>query len=470
MPRAFRNSPFVDFFSCLKVNFMVYYTLMKKNQMLMTSGSIWKQMLLFAFPVFLGNLFQQLYNTADSLIVGNFLGSSSLAAVTSCGELIFLMTGLFQGIAVGAGVVIAHYFGAKDTKNMQNAIHTLVAYGLIFGAFLTVFGYFFAPTILRWMGTPKNVISLSSTYLQIYFLGTLGMIMYNVCVGILQSVGDSKHPLYFLIASSVVNVILDLFFVAVLHMNVEGAALATILSQFLSAILCLYLLLTTQESHQIHISKIKIHADMGKEILKMGIPTGVQNCIISISNVVVQSNINTFGSLAMAGIGTYQKIEGFAFLPITSFMMALTTFVSQNRGAKEYERARKGARFGLTCTVLLAEGIGLLIAVFAQPLMRCFNQNPQVIQYGVNRAHYATILFFLLAYSHGVSAVLRGVGKSMVPMVVMLVCWCFVRVTLLTALNIMFHNILFVYLIYPFTWTLSSIVFFLYYRKINWQN
>ena len=392
---------------------------MKKNQMLMTSGTIWKQMLLFAFPVFLGNLFQQLYNTADSLIVGNYLGSSSLAAVTSCGELIFLLTSLFQGISVGAGVVIARYFGANDKERMQNAIHTLMAFGLIFGIGLTVFGYLLAPVLLGWMSTPKNVIHLSTVYLQIYFLGSLGMILYNSCVGIMQSVGDSKHPLYFLIVSSCVNVVLDIIFVAGLHMNVEGAALATILSQFLSAALCLYLLIRTNESHQVHLSEIRIHADVGKEILEMGIPTGIQNSLISISNVVVQSNINSFGSLAMAGIGTYTKIEGFAFLPITSFMMALTTFVSQNRGAKEYKRARKGAHFGLVCSVSLAETIGLLIALFATPLMRLFVDDPKVIQYGVERAHYATILFFLLAYSHGVSAVLRGVGKSVIPMVVM---------------------------------------------------
>ena len=214
---------------------------MKKNQMLMTSGTIWKQMLLFAFPVFLGNLFQQLYNTADSLIVGNYLGSSSLAAVTSCGELIFLLTSLFQGISVGAGVVIARYFGANEKERMQNAIHTLMAYGLIFGIGLTIFGYLLAPVLLKWMSTPKNVIHLSTAYLQIYFLGSLGMVLYNSCVGIMQSVGDSKHPLYFLIASSCVNVVLDIVFVAGLHMNVEGAALATILSQFLSAILFCFL-------------------------------------------------------------------------------------------------------------------------------------------------------------------------------------------------------------------------------------
>lgn len=366
-------------------------------------------------------------------------------------------------------MVIARYFGANDKERMQNAIHTLMAFGLIFGIGLTVFGYLLAPVLLGWMSTPKNVIHLSTVYLQIYFLGSLGMILYNSCVGIMQLVGDSKHPLYFLIVSSCVNVVLDIIFVAGLHMNVEGAALATILSQFLSAALCLYLLIRTNESHQVHLSEIRIHADVGKEILEMGIPTGIQNSLISISNVVVQSNINSFGSLAMAGIGTYTKIEGFAFLPITSFMMALTTFVSQNRGAKEYKRARKGAHFGLVCSVSLAETIGLLIALFATPLMRLFVDNPKVIQYGVERAHYATILFFLLAYSHGVSAVLRGVGKSVIPMVVMLVCWCLVRVTLLTMLNMLFHNIVFVYLVYPFTWSLSSIVFFLYYRKINWK-
>ena len=224
------------------------------------------------------------------------------------------------------------------------------------------------------------MIHLSTVYLQIYFLGSLGMILYNSCVGIMQSVGDSKHPLYFLIVSSCVNVVLDIIFVAGLHMNVEGAALATILSQFLSAALCLYLLIRTNESHQVHLSEIRIHADVGKEILEMGIPTGIQNSLISISNVVVQSNINSFGSLAMAGIGTYTKIEGFAFLPITSFMMALTTFVSQNRGAKEYKRARKGAHFGLVCSVSLAETIGLLIALFATPLMRLFVDDPKVIQ------------------------------------------------------------------------------------------
>ena len=443
---------------------------MKENTQLMTVGDYKKKIILFTIPLFIGNLFQQMYNTADSLIVGNFLGPQALAAVSGVSSLTFLFVGFFQGFSTGAGVVIARYFGANEKERMQNAIHTLMAYGLIFGIGLTIFGYLLAPVLLKWMSTPKNVIHLSTAYLQIYFLGSLGMVLYNSCVGIMQSVGDSKHPLYFLIASSCVNVVLDIVFVAGLHMNVEGAALATILSQFLSAILCLRLLITTNESHRVYLSKIRIHGDVGKEILEMGIPTGVQNSLISISNVVVQSNINTFGSLAMAGIGTYTKIEGFAFLPITSFMMALTTFVSQNRGAKEYERARKGARFGLVCSVSLAEIIGILIILFATPLMRLFVDDPQVIEYGVQRAHYATILFFMLAYSHGVSAVLRGVGKSIVPMVVMLVCWCLVRVTLLTTLNMMFHNIIFVYMIYPFTWTLSSIVFFLYYRKINWQD
>ena len=299
----------------------------------MTSGSIPKQMVFFALPILLGNLFQQLYNTVDSLIVGNFLGSQALAAVSSSGNIIFLMIGFFNGVAIGAGVVISRYFGAREIERMQNAIHTTVAFGLIVSFIMTLIGVFFTPTLLRWMGTPDSVMAASVTYFKIYFLGSFGSIMYNFFVGILQAVGDSKHSLYYLIVSSVVNIVLDLFFIAVLKMGVGSAALATIISQYISAGLCLYLLLTTKGTHRIVPSKVKIHKELLGEILKYGLPSGFQNSIIGLANVVVQSNINSFGDMAMAGCGAYSKIEGFAFLPITSFTMALTTFVGQNLGA-----------------------------------------------------------------------------------------------------------------------------------------
>lgn len=304
----------------------------------MTSGSIPKQMVFFALPILLGNLFQQLYNTVDSLIVGNFLGSQALAAVSSSGNIIFLMIGFFNGVAIGAGVVISRYFGAREIERMQNAIHTTVAFGLIVSFIMTLIGVFFTPTLLRWMGTPDSVMAASVTYFKIYFLGSFGSIMYNFFVGILQAVGDSKHSLYYLIVSSVVNIVLDLFFIAVLKMGVGSAALATIISQYISAGLCLYLLLTTKGTHRIVPSKVKIHKELLGEILKYGLPSGFQNSIIGLANVVVQSNINSFGDMAMAGCGAYSKIEGFAFLPITSFTMALTTFVGQNLGARQYDR------------------------------------------------------------------------------------------------------------------------------------
>lgn len=434
----------------------------------MTSGSIPKQMVFFALPILLGNLFQQLYNTVDSLIVGNFLGSQALAAVSSSGNIIFLMIGFFNGVAIGAGVVISRYFGAREIERMQKAIHTTVAFGLIVSFFMTLIGIFFTPTLLRWMSTPESVMDASVTYFKIYFLGSFGSIMYNFFVGILQAVGDSKHSLYYLIVSSVVNIVLDLSFIAILKMGVGSAAMATIISQYISAGLCLYLLLTTSGTHRIVLSKIRIHKEFLGEILKYGLPSGFQNSIIGLANVVVQSNINSFGDMAMAGCGAYSKIEGFAFLPITSFTMALTTFVGQNLGARQYDRVLKGAKFGMICSMTLAEMIGVIIFVFGSQFIAAFDATPEVIQFGTLRGQTSAFFFCLLAYSHCVSAILRGAGKSMVPMIVMMVCWCFVRVAGLTIMNALVHNIWCIYWIYPITWSLSSITFFIYYHRIDW--
>lgn len=441
---------------------------MAQGQKLMTSGSIPKQMVFFALPILLGNLFQQLYNTVDSLIVGNFLGSQALAAVSSSGNIIFLMIGFFNGVAIGAGVVISRYFGAREIERMQKAIHTTVAFGLIVSFFMTLIGIFFTPTLLRWMSTPESVMDASVTYFKIYFLGSFGSIMYNFFVGILQAVGDSKHSLYYLIVSSVVNIVLDLFFIAILKMGVGYAAMATIISQYISAGLCLYLLLTTSGTHRIVLSEIKIHKELLGEILKYGLPSGFQNSIIGLANVVVQSNINSFGDMAMAGCGAYSKIEGFAFLPITSFTMALTTFVGQNLGARQYDRVLKGAKFGMICSMTLAEMIGVIIFVFGSQFIAAFDATPEVIQFGTLRGQTSAFFFCLLAYSHCVSAILRGAGKSMVPMIVMMVCWCFVRVAGLTIMNALVHNIWCIYWIYPITWSLSSITFFIYYHRIDW--
>lgn len=435
----------------------------------LTSGSISKSIILFAIPLFLGNLFQQLYNTADSLIVGNFLGSSALAAVSSSGNLIFLMVGFFNGIFVGAGVVIARYFGAKDPINLKKAIHTAIAFGIISGLALTIIGVIIAPKILVLMGTPSDVLPESTTYFRIYFMGSLAFVLYNALTGILQAVGDSKHPLYYLIISSITNIVLDLVLIVGFHFGVGAAALATIVSQFLSAILCIIHLLKADEAYRLDLKAIRIDVDLLKQILTNGLPAGLQNSIIALANVVVQSHINQFGKMAVAGSGSYAKIEGFGFLPITCFALAMTTFISQNLGAKQYERAKKGSRFGIVCCVVLAQAIGLIIYTFAPQLISLFDRTPEVIQYGTMHARTTTLFFFLLSFSHCVAGILRGAGKSIVPMIVMLICWCVIRVTFITIATNIFDTIRVVYIAYPLTWSLSSIAFLIYYLRIKWD-
>lgn len=435
----------------------------------MTTGSISKRMIAFALPLLLGNLFQQLYNTVDSLIVGNFLGSSALAAVSSSGSLISMLIGFLSGIASGAGVIVSRYFGANDEKDVCRAVHTMVAFGLVAGVLMGVVGVVFSPQILVWMGTPDSVMPESVAYLQIYFFGSLGFVMYNIFVGILQAVGDSRHPLYYLMVSSVVNLVLDLLLIAGFHTGVGGAALATVVSQLISAALCFAQLLRTRASYRIRLSQIRFDFKMLRQIVQIGLPSGVQNSIISFANVIVQSHINAFGAMAMAGYGAYSKIEGFAFLPINSFTMAMTTFVGQNLGAGQKDRTRRGARFGILTTVLLAELIGVVVFLLAPQLVAAFDSNPEVIRFGVEKARTAALFYCLLAYSHSMASVLRGAGKAVVPMLIMMTFWCVVRVTFLSISIPMTHSIQMVYLVYPLTWSLSSISFFFYYKKANWM-
>ena len=439
-----------------------------KSATLLTEGSIWKRIVAFAVPIFLGNLFQQLYNTADSLIVGNFVGSDALAAVSSSGNLIFLVVGFFSGISMGAGVVIARYYGARSKEEVSLAVHTLTAFGLAAGVVLTIVGVMVTPQILRWMGTPETVFPNSVLYFKIYFAVSLGFVMYNVFVGILQSIGDSRHPLMYLIFSSVTNVVLDLLFIAVFGMGVGAAALATIISQFASAFLCLFRLMRSREEYRIELKKIRFDQRMMRQIISNGFPAGVQNSIISLANVVVQSNINVFGMTAVAGCGAYSKIEGFGFLPITCFALSLTTFISQNLGAKEYERAKKGARFGIICSIITAELVGIFIYLFIPSLVRAFDSNPQVIFYGTTQARTVTLFYFLLAFSHCLAGIFRGAGKSVVPMVVMLVCWCVIRITYITVAVRIVPVIRTVFWAYPLTWSLSSVIFLVYFLKADW--
>lgn len=436
---------------------------------LMTEGPIGRKIIAFAFPLFLGNLFQQLYNTADSLIVGNFLGSNALAAVSSSGNLIFLMVGFFHGIAAGAGVVIARYYGARELESVKKAVHTTIAFGLAAGIFLTAAGVLLTSRILLWMGTPADVLPESAVYFRIYFMGSLSFVMYNVFVGILQSVGDSRHPLVYLIVSSVINILLDLLFVGALGFGVGAAAFATILSQFISALLCLFrLVFQSPEDYRVCLKLIRFDFPMLKQIIANGLPAGFQNSIIALANVVVQSNINKFGKMAVAGCGAYSKIEGFGFLPITCFSLALTTFISQNLGAKQYERAKKGARFGILCSITMAEAVGIFIYLTIPALISAFNRTPEVIAYGTAQARTVTLFYFLLSFSHCIAGILRGAGKASVPMVTMLCFWCIVRVSYITLIVRLIPVINVIFWAYPLTWSLSSIVFLIYFLKADW--
>ena len=434
----------------------------------LTEGPIIKGLALFALPIFLGQVFQQLYNTADAFIVGRFLSDEEYAAVTSSGGLIFLLIGLFAGISVGAGVVIARYFGAKDEKNLSDAIHTTVGLGLVAGVLLTLIGMVFTPHLLRLMGTPESIIGYSIEYFRMYFVGSLAISMYNLLRGILQAVGDSKSPLYFLMASSLTNIALDLLFIGVFRWGVWSAALATTISQFLSAGLCLARLMRTKDVYRLELKKICFRREKVSEIIRFGLPSGVQNSIIAFANVVVQSNINAFGDAAVGACGTYAKLESFVFLPIMSITMALTTFVSQNLGAKQHARVKRGVTFGIVVCVVLAELVGVVLTVFPEPLIRLFTDNPDSVAIAIRQCRVESLFFCLMAFSHCVAAVMRGAGRPTVPMFVMLASWCIVRVTYISLVVPLVGDIWVVFSAYPLTWGISAVVFAVFLFCTDW--
>ena len=412
-----------------------------KQKGLMTEGVIWKELLLFSVPLLLGNLFQQLYNAVDSVVVGNYIGAQALAAVGSSAPVINLLVSFFMGLSVGAGVIISRYFGARNMESLQDSIHTSLALTMTAGIFMTLFGIIFSPTILRWIGTPSDVMSSSVLYLRIYFGGILSVMLYNMGSGILRAVGDSKNPLYFLIVSSITNILLDLLFVIVFDMGIAGVGWATLIAQTISAVLTLLLLIKTKQEYKVTLKKIRFHKDKLIEIIRLGLPSGIQNGVVSFSNVIVQSNINAFGSLAMAGCGAYTKIDGFAILPVMSYSMALTTFTGQNMGAKKYDRVKQGARSGIIMSLLTTIAISSLLLIFGEQVLSIFSDNPKVISYGLYMMHVLAPFYIFLAISHAFNGIIRGAGITTIPMIVMITCWCGMRMTWILASVPIFHDI-----------------------------
>ena len=430
----------------------------------MTEGSILRQMILFALPLMLGNVFQMLYNTVDSVIVGNFVSKQALAAIGSTTVIVNMMVFFFNGFSIGAGVVIGQYFGARDMDKLHRAIETTMAATFVLSLLFSLLGVALVPPLLRFMSTPEDVLPEATVYLRIYLGGISGLLIYNMGSGILRAVGDSTRPLYFLILTSLLNIVLDLFFVLVLKMGVAGAAVATVLSQFVSGALILVLLTRTRDIYRLVWRELKIELFLLKKIFAVGLPMAIQQVLTAFSNIFVQGYVNVFGSDVMAGWSSYNKLDQFIMLPMQSMAMASTTFVSQNIGAGKERRADQGTGVALMLSTSVTLGIAVALFVFASPAVRLFSPDSDVIRYGVLFIR-ANVFFLLLnCVNHVLAGALRGRGDSAAPMIIMLSCFVGARqVYLYLVTHLVANTPLLVGLGYPVGWTLCFIVQLSYY-------
>lgn len=393
----------------------------------MTEGSIIRQMILFALPLMAGNIFQMLYNTVDSVVVGQYVGKEALAAVNSTTMIINMLVFFFNGFSVGAGVLIARHFGARDYDRLHNAIETTMAMTFLFCLIFTIVGSIAVKPMLTVMSTPEDVLDDATAYLTIYFLGISGLLVYNMGSGILRSVGDTTRPLLFLILTSLLNIALDLLFVLGFHMGIAGVAWATILAQFISAVLTTLLLTRSKDIYQLTWKDLKIDGGVLREIFQVGLPAGIQSVITAFSNVFVQAYVNFFGSSCMAGWGCYNKLDQFIMLPMSSMAMAATTFVSQNIGAKKIHRANKGTVTAILMSVAVTAVIALVLVIWAEPAVRLFTQDESVIAFGVLFLQANTFFLLFNCVNHVLAGALRGRGDSRGPMIIMLLSFVAIR-------------------------------------------
>lgn len=434
----------------------------------MTQGSISGLLFAFAVPLMLGNLFQQLYNTVDSLIVGNFVSKQALAAVGCTGPIINTLIGLFSGLATGASVVISQYYGAKDEEKLGKAVHTTVMLTLVTCVVLTVVGVWATPLMLELMDTPPDVIGEAELYLRIYFGGVSGLLLYNIGSGILRAVGDSTRPLYFLIFSAAMNTVLDLFFVAVLKQGIAGAAIATIISQFVSAILVMLLLLRSKEPYRLEISQLRMYKGMLRRICNIGIPSSLQMGITAFSNIFVMGYINHFESSCMAGWTAYNKLDALAMLPMQSLSLALTTFVGQNLGAGDLKRAKAGPRYGLIMGYIVTAIILVPMMVFAPQLTALFNDDREVIEFGTLFVRLCSPFYVAFVINQVYSGALRGAGDAKNTMYIMLFSFVVFRQIYLFIVSRLGATAGVIALGYPMGWMMCSALLLIYYYKGHW--
>ena len=442
-------------------------TAMETNSI--TEGVIWKNMLMFFVPILLGTFFQQMYNTADAIIVGKFVGTRGLAAVGgTSGTMINLIVGFFVGLSSGATVILSQYFGGGRTKEIGQTVHTAIAMAIAAGLIIMLIGYTMSPTLLRWMGTPEDVLPDALTYIRIYFAGMIPSLIYNIGSGLLRAVGDSRRPLMFLIAACMTNIVLDVLFVAGFEMGVAGAAWATILSQLVSAVLVIYALTGTHNAYRLEIRKIRFHLPILKEIIKIGLPGGLQSVMYSTSNMIIQAGINGLGTSVMAAYTAYGKLDSFFWTVISAFGVAVTTFVGQNFGAQNYDRVKKSVT---TCLAMAAGAtifLSAMLLTFGENLYHLFSDDTVVIGYGMQMLRQLAPVYILYIGIEVFSGSLRGVGDSLVATVITLGGVCVLRLIWLLVIVPMNTTLQMILLSYPITWSITSAMFIIYYLKGGW--
>ena len=437
----------------------------KKRDVDMTEGNILNHIISFAAPLLVGNLFQQLYNMVDTWVVGRYVSNEAYAAVGTVGPIVNMLIGFFMGLSSGAGVVISQYYGARREDKVRDTVHTAVTMTLILGALFTLLGLTITPLMLKLMKTPENVLPQSTAYLTIYFSGIIGLLLYNIGAGILRAVGDSQRPFYYLVVCAVMNTVLDLVFVLAFKMGVQGVALATVLSQCTSAVLVMMALLRSDNCIRLELRKLKLHWDMLKKIISVGIPAALQMAVTSFSNVFVQSYINHFGDNCMSGWTTYAKVDQLIFLPMQSIALSATTFVGQNLGKNQVDRAKQGVRTCATLAICSTLILMVPVMIFAEPIVAFFNSKSEVVQYGSLLLRWMTPFYVLCCFNQVYSGALRGAGNSRMPMIIMLASFVVFRQVYLFVMARVCNEIIPIAMSYPAGWLLCSILTLTYYHK-----
>lgn len=445
---------------------------MKKNESAanrITEGVIWKQLLIFFFPILFGTFFQQLYNTTDAVIVGNFVGKEALASVGGpAAILINLLVGFFVGLSSGATVIISQHYGANDNKGVSNSVHTAIALAIAGGAVMMVLGIAVSAPALKAMHTPMEIMAPSLTYMRIYFAGIIPSMLYNMGAGILRAVGDSKRPLYFLIASCFINIALDLLFVAVLNLGVAGVAIATALSQTISAAMTLIALMRTKKSYCLEPKKIRFHRDLLYKIVRIGLPAGLQSTMYSFSNMLIQTAVNAFGTDTVAAQTAFSKLDGFFWMIIGAYGISITTFVGQNYGAGKYDRVKKSVRVCLGLAAVTSLLLSAVVLTFGRTIILLFTRDQAVIDICAEIMNLVAPAYITYICVEILSGACRGCGDSFVP--TLLTCFgvCVLRIIWIFAAVPMRNELSTVMFSYPLTWTITSILFIIYYKKGKW--